>query len=192
MSCVVRDDYLPIGLIEAARATWPKPDDGRWHCYANGKRASRRGAQMPRAVDIIVQNLAEMPVKRMLQDTSLDVSPLAFPDVEDLHGAGMHQSDAGVGLGLHTDTERHPYKPWKREATAILYLDDCVGGELELMIGDCIPYTIAAKKNRLVLFATADMPHRVTTTHTLRRSICLFFWSVCDESFVGDTQANFS
>lgn len=199
MPCVVRDNYISNGLIEAARATWPREDDGRWHLYDNGKRASKSRWNIPAAVEAILLQLAEIPVKDWLDQKFCcpDISESIFPDLEYLHGAGMHQLNRGATLGLHKDTERHPTLPWCREATAILYLDAQFGdewgsGELDLTdASGNLQQRIEPMPNRLVLFSTPAQYHRVNWCKSTRRSICLFFWSVCEESFDGERRAKF-
>jgi Rps23 Pro-64 3,4-dihydroxylase Tpa1-like proline 4-hydroxylase len=133
-----------------------------------------------------LEQLAEFPLDRLQLDR-------AFPDLEYLHGAGMHQLSAGESLGRHLDTERHPILPWKREATAIIYLDTPEsGGELVFTSDDgYVQKEIAPKENRLVLFKTSGQWHQVNKCESTRRSICLFFWSICDETFQGNQNAKF-
>jgi hypothetical protein len=192
---IVQDKYLSRGLVEAARATWPSPDWGHWITYGSGKLASKSPYQLPRACDLILSQLAECPVGRVLYGLNSN-RPTIFPDLEYLHGAGLHQMLPGHDLGLHLDTERHPNKPWKREATAILYLDsmeDCEHrGELDLTdASGNLEKRIEPEVNRLVVFSTPGQWHRVNKCDSMRRSICLFFWSVCSDDFVGGTRANF-
>lgn len=195
MTHAVIDNYLAGGLIESARATWPKESWPYWHQYENAKLASRspyRGIfEFPKAVELILAQLAEIAVAQLLFKYE-PAPPRLFPDVEFLHGAGMHQMKAGTSLGLHKDTDRHPSKPWKREATALLYLDDCEGGELDLTdASGKLQKRIGPVRNRLVLFATPAQWHRVNETLGTRRSVCLFFWSICDDGFEGDRRAVF-
>src|ERR1700733_721459 len=131
-------DYAPAGLIEAARATWDTYP--YWHQYPCGKRVSKCGCfnclkdiscnelrQFPRAIEALIYQMSTLPIRRLF---NLNVP--VFPDLEYMHGAGMHELNAGVSLALHKDTDRHPCYQWKREETAILYLDTHdSGGELD-------------------------------------------------------------
>lgn len=137
---------------------------------------------------LILEELASLWIAEGLQ---LNI-PM-FPDLDHLHGAGLHHMDVGTELGLHRDTDRHPLLPWKREASAIVYLDDHEqGGELDMLDGNNnLIGQIRPQAGRLVVFATPNQFHRVNECRAMRRSICMFYWSICDENFVGATQAQF-
>ena len=188
MKMLVKDNFVSENLIEAAKATWWSKNSGHWYTYGSGKQVSHGTENIPRAVWALLYELADLRVNELLGLTG----PTVFPDIEHLHGSGMHQLDAGQSLGIHLDTERHPTLPWKREATALLYLDDAQGGELDLTDA-----SFAAQKriepvaNRLVLFSTPAQWHRVNECRSLRRSICLFFWSICNDGFSGERRAKF-
>lgn len=172
MSRVVIDQFAPQGLVRALAETWLPPDSGHWHIYENGKRATKSPDHLPRAATALLDIMAGLDVESLVGCDN------SFPDLEYLHGAGLHQIDAGGSLGLHLDSERHPLLPWRREASVVLYLDDCDGGEIELCdaTGAAVE-TIPTKANRLVMFSTPGQWHRVSTAKSLRRSLCLFFWS---------------
>ncbi len=170
----VIDQFAPPELLRAVAANWLAPDSGHWHAYENGKLATKDPARLPTAARLLLGRMAELPVEKLL---GVDET---FPDLEYLHGAGLHQMNAGGDLGLHTDSERHPLLPWRREISAVLYVDDAAGGELELWTDPAGEMTdrIEARKNRLVLFTTPGQWHRVAKCRSTRRSLCLFFWSL--------------
>jgi len=188
MLSVIKDEYISVELVEAAKANWPGETDGRWFKYPNGKLASMSPYNMPRAVDMILQILAEFPINK-----TFHFETPVFPDLDRLHGAGMHHMPMGVSLGLHRDTERHPTMPWKREVSIIAYLDEPrEGGELDLTdASGNLQQRIASQVGRVVAFTTPGQFHRVNPASSTRRSICLFFWSICDPNFQGTTQADF-
>lgn len=183
MSHRVIDNFAPPALVRALIATWLPPDSGHWHLYENGKRCTKDPSRLPLVANLLIQQIATIddPVVRG-----------TFPDVEYLHGAGLHDMPPGSTLGLHLDSERHPLRPWKREASAVLYLNDCDGGSLELCAADgTTQEQIECRANRLVLFATPHQWHRVTECKSPRRSLCLFFWSLADQP-IGATSATFA
>ena len=114
-----------------------------------------------------------------------------FDDTIRFHGSGIHQMQPGSSLGKHYDTIRHPTLNWKREATAILYVDDAVGGELVMQCDDGSAAVIKPMSGRLVFFTTPGNLHSVNRTETIRRSLSVFFWSHCEQSMQGSTSANF-
>lgn len=170
---LVYDNFAPRELLRSLSANWLPRESGHWHLYENGKRATKTPDALPIAATFLLQRMAELNISDLLG------VPDTFPDLEYLHGAGLHQIDAGGSLGLHLDSERHPTLPWKREASAVLYVDDVVDGCLELCDSNGnVTRQIETKSNRLVLFTTPDQWHRVTQCGSVRRSLCLFFWSL--------------
>lgn len=188
MSMIIKDSYIDRRLIEAVRATWPEPNDNIWHSYANGKRASRCSSPMELPYSC-QQALLAMSECRTLIDV-LGVPATSFPDWS-LTGAGLHQMDEDCSLDLHRDADFHQVKGWRREATMILYLDDTAGGELDLTNASGeVQYRAAARLGRIVAFLTPRQWHRVNLCRSLRRSLCLFWWSQC-EKVDGSTRAVF-
>ena len=185
MTHVVIDNFAPSGLVRALAETWLPRDSGHWHLYENGKRATKDPERLPQAAKELLRLMSALDVGSLLGPDD------SFPDLEFLHGAGLHQLDAGGSLGLHLDSERHPLLPWRREASVVLYLDDCNGGELELCdaTGQQIE-AIETRSNRLVMFATPGQWHRVNECRSIRRSLCLFFWSRRDGGT--ETRAKFA
>lgn len=172
---LVINDFAPIELVNALLATWTPAESGFWHVYNNGKRATKDPSRIPAAGRLLLNRMAGIPIQKW---TNI---PGIFPDLEYCHGAGMHEIPAGGDLGLHLDTERHPSLPWRREASAVLYLEDCDGGTLDFCQEDgTLIQSIEAKQNRLAVFTTPGCWHRVSKCNSVRRSLCLFFWSVGD------------
>ena len=166
------DKWGPQSLINAAKATWPEPTWSGWHAYENGKLSTKSRHEIPQAIRLLLEQMASF--------ISIDG---AFPDLDQLHGAGLHQTNPGGNLGLHLDSERHPLQPWKRVASVILYLDTTDGGQLELTdeSGNATQ-RIEPIENRLVRFETEGQWHRVAVTRSVRRSVCLFFWKLTDDA----------
>lgn len=172
MAYTVIENFAPPALVRSLLATWLPDDSGHWHRYDCGKLATKDADRLPVAGKSLLQVMAALPVHNMLGISD------AFPDLEYLHGAGLHHMPVGSTLDLHCDSERHPLKPWKREASAVLYLDDCDGGELEFCNDFGVDVRIESKSNRLILFTTPGQWHRVAECRSVRRSLCLFFWSL--------------
>lgn len=171
---IVIDNFAPWPIVRSLQATWLPAASGHWHCYDNGKRATKDPDRLPQAARVLLQQMAGI-------DTAALLGVTAFPDLEYLHGAGLHEMPAGSTLGLHLDAEHHPALPWRREASAVLYLDDLDGGELQLCDDrQRVIEAIDPRANRLVLFATPGQWHRVAECRAVRRSLCLFFWSLAE------------
>lgn len=177
MPALVVDDFVSSSLVRALQATWLDANSGHWHVYDNGKKASKDPCRLPVAANVILSYMASYPISSVLNISD------TFPDLEYLHGAGLHEMPSGGCLGAHLDSMHHPTKPWKREASLILYLDDVDGGELELLdsANGNVTQSIQSKSNRLVMFPTQNQWHRVNKCNSVRRSLCLFFWSIMKE-----------
>lgn len=175
-------DFAPIGLINAARATWPAANWPYWHRYTGPhgeKLATKDPCRITPPVDSILRQMAELQID----------DPCCFPDF-DLHGAGMHWIREGGSLPLHIDAARHPLAGWTRRFNAILYLDTCVGGDLVFRDNDGNELSrIHPVKNTLALFPV-NFPHEVLKVEQgERRSISLFWWDDRRDSVPGNTSA---
>jgi len=187
MSVYHYDDAFSINWIEALRATWPAETSFDWCKYPNGKLASKTYEQLPQAAKLLLADMSKLIVH-----TRLDIAEPLFPDVQYLHGAGLHQMNQGVELDQHLDAERHPLQPWRRMVSMVLYLDTCEqGGELDFVdASGNLLQRIKPVKNRVVVFKTARNYHRVRAADSVRRSLCLFFWTV-DTTVTGTDSATF-
>lgn len=171
---IVIDDFMSPGLLRAVASSWPEQTSSHWHAYHDRnsvKLASRCWDGMPRAAQTALAEMAKIDVESLLG------FPECFPDLDGLNGSGLHSMSAGGKLGLHLDAEFHPLRPWRRVASAVLYLDQCDGGQLELCEPDgTVIRDIEPQFNRLALFACPGAWHRVAECRSLRRSLCLFWW----------------
>lgn len=176
----VIDNFATPCLVRALAASWLPADSGHWHLYDNGKRCTKDAGRLPLVANLLLHQMAAA------------YQGPGFPDLEYLHGAGLHDMQAGATLGLHLDSERHPLLPWQREASAVLYIDDAEGGALELCDAQGLTHeSIEPRANRLVIFGTPGQWHRVSECKSQRRSLCLFFWSRAEQA-AGATRATFA
>lgn len=160
MSHAIIENALPDWMRQAALASFPLPDWQYWHRYPSGKSATVDACRLPRACLAALDCLA------------LTVPPIdGFWDY-DLHGAGLHEMPPGVALGNHVDATHHPVRPWRRVGSLVFWLNDCNGGEL-IVSGE----KITPKAGLAALFR-ADQPHEVLTTHTSRKTLSLFCWTL--------------
>lgn len=189
MAHIIIDNCIAPGLLRSVASSWPEVGSSHWHAYGDHnsvKLASRSWQGMPEAARAVICDLGTVDVAELLGIAD------AFPDLDGLNGAGLHHMDAGGQLGRHMDAQIHPSRPWRRVASAVLYLDKCAGGELEF----CDPHgtvleSVAPEFNRMVLFSCENNWHRVAPCLSLRRSICLFFWKI-DTGRDGHKQATFA
>lgn len=183
------DDAFNPNLVEALRATWPSETAFDWCVYPSGKLASKTYDSLPVAAKMLLNQMiafsTAIPYRLKIEGTM-------FPDVQYMHGAGLHQMNPGVYLEQHLDAAKHPLQPWRRVASTVLYLDNCDdGGELDFVdVSGGILHRIQPRKGRLAVFGTAGNYHRVNAGNVLRRSLCLFYW-VVDHNCIGHTSAKF-
>lgn len=170
-------DFAPIGLINAASAQWPSREWPYWHRYT-GKYGDKFASKDPARLPIACMELIRLMSVLSVGDDG------CFPDL-DLHAAGMHWIPEGGRLPLHKDAEVHPLKGWRRRFNAVLYLDDCKGGELKFDTGQ----TVKSTRNTLVMFPVSR-PHEVLpVVKGNRRSLSLFWWD-CEPCY-GDVHSDF-
>lgn len=176
---IVTQEYeaIPRRVLLAAKADWPATDWHGWHAYADGKRASRSVESAPESIKLVLQEIVRHAALIDADD---------FPDLS-FYAAGLHELPEGTGLGWHRDAEFHPLKPWRRVATAILYLDD--GGTLEFSGPQAVP-EIEPRSGLLVTFENDPQYRHRVQAGGLRRSLCVFFYRV-DHGPKGRTQAEF-
>lgn len=181
-------DAIPEPVLRAAAAAWPAPDWSGWHRY-KGLTADKYGllhaSLLPHACRVALDRLAGV-VCSELEGTQ------SFVDY-DLHAAGLHQIPPGGFLGRHLDAEYHPFRPWKRTHSIILFLDTLSpedGGQL--IIDPDVK--VVPTSNQAVIFKTPGCWHEVTRTKPnvpFRRTLALFAWELTSEK-TGNTSAEFS
>lgn len=179
VQCEIQDAAICPQLVRAAVADWPDACWSGWHCYADGKLASRALIDVPESIRYLLHLIAERaPV----------FHHEAFPDLS-YYGAGLHELPPDTGLGWHRDAQKHPRKPWQRLATAILYLDH--GGRL-LFRGASFEVAVDPAPGRLFTFNHDDaFDHCVEKSDERRRSLTVFFYRA-DPDFKGRTCADFA
>jgi hypothetical protein len=154
LDLVVRDGFATPAEVAAALDCWPHTG---WHAYGDHKRVSVPGVMLPAPLASLLFRMAAL-------------GAAGVPDLG-LWGAGLHEMPPStVGLGWHTDAERHPLLGFGRVRSGVVYL--CGDGDLEFRAGA----RVAPAPGRLVMFDGAA-PHRVAApVTTLRRSVSLFWY----------------
>ena len=159
-------NVLPDHMLAGALASFPDFTWPHWYPYSSGKLATTHAADIPRACMQALLTIAEL------------VSPTAgFWDVDYMTGAGLHLMPAGCELGRHTDAQRHQrIRNWQRTGSLVCFLNDCSGGEL-VVGGETVP----AIANTAAMF-DGQIQHAVSWTHTDRKTLCLFSYTVNQEA----------
>jgi hypothetical protein len=173
---MIVDDWASAELCRAAVAEWPSEDWPHWLRY-DGERgtkfATRDPLRLTPSCTEIVRDLLRLPVEKLIG------TPGTFPDTS-LYGAGMSMIPPGGELPLHLDSDHNPVTGWERALSAVVFLSECEGGQLNLWdaSGQAIVKSIAHRPGRLVLFGCSDVSwHSVSTvTEGTRLSVSCFFW----------------
>lgn len=177
----VVDGLFEPGVLEAARAEFPAPDDPRWRTYADpeerGKKAiddpGQWGPAVTRFFDIANGDGFVYLLSRLTGIGDLTGDPL---------GGGMHETGAGGRLGMHVDFNYHPDGRVRR-VNLLTYLNDgwdCDWGGC-LYLGVARAVRVKPVFNRTVLFECgADSwhghPDPVEPGH-LRQSLATYYYT---------------
>lgn len=165
------ENFASPGLVRAAVASWPDARWPHWHRYVGShgdKYASKDAARLPTPCRLLTEQMAGLSVP----------GDECFPDM-DLHAAGMHWIPEGGCLPLHFDAQSHPLTGWARRFNAILYLSDCIGGDLVARDCDGVETgRVSPVANRLVVL-DASCRHEVEAVRLGHRlSLAVYWWSV--------------
>ncbi|MFN3346149.1 MAG: 2OG-Fe(II) oxygenase [Chloroherpetonaceae bacterium] len=187
---IVLDDFINADFAKAAYDQFPKPDSGEWIQYKhiNEKKLGRRDrATIPDVHLAIIDELNSRRFVEWLSELTGIKNLIADPSLE---GGGLHQTERGGFLNIHTDFTSHQHeKHWARRVNVLLYLNkdwqEHYGGHLELWEHDM---SQCAKKilptfNRCVIFNTDSdsyhgHPHPLNTPQgETRKSIALYYFT---------------
>lgn len=184
---------LRPGIAEAAEDAFPPAGAPLWTHYRHvneRKQGSPRREAYPAAVAQVVRALqAPEFVDWLSQLTGI---PGLFADPE-LEGAGMHLSQRGGFLNVHTDFQRHHHHPrWRRTVNLILFLnrdwDPSWGGAIELWPATMEACAVAVPpvSNTAVIFRSDGRSFHGHPTpldcppDRSRRSLALYYYTLLD------------
>ena len=157
---LVLDDFLTPDAARKA-SEFPPSGDGWIHYlhYNEHTFGMNDRRYLPARVLAVIDELSSPVFLSFLREIT-GLTLLADPSLE---GGGLHQSESGGYLNLHTDFTVHPHRPtWRRSLNLLIYLNpewnDSWGGALELWDPDvkrCVQ-RIEPRFNRAVLFHTHE------------------------------------
>src|SRR5215469_2187734 len=184
-------DFLRAEIAEIVSKEFPKPATAAWTQYKHqneNKLGLAKRDLFPPMIREVVEELNSPQFVDWLSD--LTGIPGLFPDPS-LEGGGLHQSERGGFLNIHTDFSMHHYhKRWRRRVNLILYLNeewlDEWGGAIEFWeksMSRC-----AAKYwpmlNHAVIFTTDErslhgFPEPLRCPENVsRRSLALYYYTI--------------
>jgi len=158
---VVIDDFLDESAARRAFESFPSPDSGEWIHYkhVNERKIGRSAiSAFPEIHRLIAASLGEPFFLDFLSQLTGVDDLIADPHLE---GGGLHQTETGGFLSVHTDFSAHSRNPsWVRRVNVLVFFNldwkEAYGGELEFWDADvnrCVT-RIAPVFNRCVIFPT--------------------------------------
>jgi Rps23 Pro-64 3,4-dihydroxylase Tpa1-like proline 4-hydroxylase len=187
---IVVEEFLDAELVQAAVAEFPQPDRGEWihYFHVNERKLGRNKlALMPKTLRAIIEELNSPAFVAHLEKATGIPGLIADPSLE---GGGLHQSERGGFLNIHTDFSVHPHRQsWKRRVNLIVYLNDGwqdeYGGHLEMWdssMQHCVK-KISPILNRAVIFDTTGAAFHghpeplACPAGMTRKSIALYYFT---------------
>jgi hypothetical protein len=188
---IVLDNFLVPEALNKALREFPAVNDTSWINYLHlneRKHGLNKIASFPLSIQAIIQELNSAGFVAFLSKLTGIENLVADTELE---GGGLHQSERGGFLNIHTDFTVHPHhKNWRRRVNLIVYLNkdwqDSYNGHLELWSKDmkqCVQ-KIAPLFNRCVIFNTDTgsyhgHPDKLECPPDMtRKSIALYYYTV--------------
>ncbi len=185
------DGFLEPHAARAALDEFPSPRDARWIQYKHfneNKLGNTDRNAFPPHIGAIIDELQSPEFVSWLIDLTGISGLIADPLLD---GGGMHQTEPGGFLNMHTDfTRHHVHRNWRRRCNLIVYLNDPWeeqwGGALEFWDRDvkqCCS-RVWPTWNRAVLFNTTEIsfhgyPDPIgCPAGTTRKSLALYYYTV--------------
>jgi Rps23 Pro-64 3,4-dihydroxylase Tpa1-like proline 4-hydroxylase len=187
---IVLDNFLQKESANRAYQEFPSVNDSSWINYLHineRKHGFNKMNALPAGIQAIIRELNSKQFAAFLSRLTGINNLISDPELE---GGGLHQSQRGGFLNIHSDFTVHPHhKNRRRRVNLIVYLNpdwkDEYNGHLELWSKDmkrCVQ-KIAPLLNRCVIFNTdADSYHGHPDklncpTGTTRKSIALYYYT---------------
>ena len=135
---IVIDDFLEAGICNALLEEFERPlETGGWGHYVHyneRKLGATRLEQMGSRTQEVVRTLSSPEFLEWLENVTGINDLISDPDLD---GGGLHKTERGGYLNVHTDFLAHTtHRNWSRQLNLLLYLnqewDDAYGGALEL------------------------------------------------------------
>lgn len=186
----VLENLVPDEVLERVLAEFPVPGDGMWQKFGdaaqNKKLAASRDVDMGAATRWLLYHLNSAPFIEFLERlTGIDG---LIPDPHFL-GGGLHQTQPGGFLKVHTDFNKHRRLNLDRRLNVICYLNknwlEEYGGHLELWDRDM---SVCGRRvlplfNRWVVFSTTDFSYHghpdplQSPPGVTRKSLALYYYT---------------
>jgi hypothetical protein len=184
-------DFLEDGVIRRAAEEFPATGDATWIQYKHyneNKLGKTDRATFPPMIGKVIDELNSPEFVAWLSRLTGIDGLMADPSLE---GGGMHQTEAGGFLNMHTDFTHHHHRPgWRRRCNLILYLNDGWrdewGGAIEFWDRD-VKQCVAKYQpllNNAVIFNTTDISYHgypdpiAPPQDVTRKSLALYYYTL--------------
>ncbi len=191
------NDFLEPDLADQLEREFPAPSDLTWIQYKHfneNKLGKSRRDEFPPTIRRVIDELNSPEFVAWLSQLTGIANLVADPRLE---GGGMHQTERGGFLNIHTDFTAHHHNPqWRRRCNLIVYLNRDWqpewGGDLELWdraVQRCVA-RMAPLGNHAVVFNTTDVsfhgyPDAIRCpVHATRKSLALYYYTVGDSDHI--------
>jgi hypothetical protein len=188
-------DFLDDGVARRVAEEFPATGDASWIQYKHyneNKLGKTDRASFPPLIGKVIDELNSPEFVAWLSRLTGIDGLMADPSLE---GGGMHQTEAGGFLNMHTDFTHHHHRPrWRRRCNLILYLNDGWrdewGGAIEFWDRDvkrCVA-KFPPLLNHAVIFNTTDIsfhgyPDPISPpAGVTRKSLALYYYTPDTES----------
>jgi len=187
---IVLDGAIDGDRIDAAATSFPEADGPNWTSYLHLNERKRGNTHLdtwPSELQTVAKELMSPPFIAFLEQ--LTGIPALLPDPS-FDGGGLHRSERGGFLNIHTDfTAHHGQVGWERRINVLLYLnedwDEAWGGHLEFWSADMqrCETLVAPALNRMVVFTTTTSSYHghpaplSCPEGTARESLALYYFT---------------
>jgi len=181
------DNFLPKEIIDRLCSEFPSKDSKYWkQSFTSQTKFATENDDLPFFSRQLIQELNSLPFVEFLE--AVTGVKYLITDAR-LSGGGLHRTDVGGFLPMHSDFNRHTHTWLDRRINILIYLNKDwkpeYGGDLELWneeFTECVQ-KIAPNYNRCVIFSTTSKSWHghpdplKSPLNVSRNSIALYYYS---------------
>ena len=197
---IVIDNFLDAGFADSALEAFPGVTSDKWIHYLHyneKKHGLNKMESLPPVIQTAISELNSDEFTHWLSELTGIEGLIADHSLE---GGGLHQSQKGGFLNVHTDFTAHPHeRSWRRRVNVLVYLNndwkDEYHGHLELWDQEmkaCVQ-KVSPIMNRCVIFTTDDKSYHghpiplATPEGVTRKSIALYYFTEEGDKYSGQS-----
>lgn len=198
------EGFLGEAVARRMAAEFPRPADTTWIQYKHyneRKLGKTERAEFPPEIGRVVDELNSPELVAWLSELTGIDGLLPDPSLE---GGGLHQTEHGGFLNIHSDfTMHHHHHDWRRRVNLILFLNEGWreewGGAIELWERDMsrCAVKVAPRLDHVVIFSTTEDSFHgyadpiACPPETTRKSLALYYYTVETEPHAPPRSTNY-